>query len=163
MNHIFLVIAFVVFSFSSSAQCSLQVITSNDCIGISNSADLRLKALNVDSPTTIEWDITPTNGVDYGAVVGTGNIQFLATFSIQGDYTVTMNSGSCEEQVYEFTVFPLTALQTNIVSDYYLCNGSSFINFDIVNTEDFNLFQWSNIENIGNNTLEYSTLSSFTT
>ena len=71
-----------------------------------------------------------------------------------------MNSSDCDETSLEFEVFPLTDIETNVSEEYVLCNGNLLVEFNILNPQNFNNYQWSNI-NVGNNNVEYSTEASF--
>jgi len=158
----FLLFLFV-FSFSllSFAQCTLQLQNSDNCIGSTNNSFLQLKALSVPNPLSIVWSVSPSEGVNFGTINGSDNSEFQAVFSQSGVYTVSMSSDGCGVQQYEFVVYPLGSFQTNVLTDYSLCNGTQFIEFDVLNPGNFSSFQWSGIENVGDNTTNFSSEPSF--
>ena len=160
MNRILSVLLFSLIHIGLIAQCEIQITNSNNCIGVTNNAFIHLLNSDSNNSGSITWSISPTSGVDAGVLNGTNNQQYYCTFTEAGVYTVIMSASDCVETTLEFEVFPLTPIETNVLEAYTLCNGNLSVNFDILNPENFNDYQWSNI-NVGNNNVEYSSEASF--
>ena len=159
MNKYLIVVLIVFSNLSVFAQCSLSIFSQNKCYD-GESAYVQVLASNVVDIASIEWDVSPSDGVDFGILNGTIYNQLYATFSEPGLYTISMSSNNCSEQSLEFIVYPLTEVFTNVQSEYQLCNGNSLINFQVLNDEDFVSTLWSNIE-VGDNILSYTDESQF--
>ena len=161
MKHSILFLFVFSFPLFSFAQCTTQLQDSDNCLGSTSTSFLKLNALSVPNPASIVWSVSPSEGVVFGTINGSDNTAFQAVFSQSGLYTVSMSSDGCGVQEYEFVVYPLGSFQTNVLSDYSLCNGTQFIEFDVLNPENFSSFQWSGIENVGDNTTNFLSTPSF--
>ena len=157
MNRFLLLLVLVFSSLTSNAQCTLQLLNQDACIGETTPSFLQLKAESVPNPSSIEWSVEPATNAEI-LVIDQEILQ--VKFNQEGLYTVFMTSDDCQVLQYQFIVHPFTSFQTNILSDYHLCDGNKSVDFEVLNSDSYSSIIWSGT-NVGDHDPTNLALPSF--
>ena len=141
MIRILPILIFLFIYVNINAQC-INLQFGSACLSIDGETTLNFTAGdNCGNTDYNEWLVTSSNGGSEG-IVSQGAPPFMNFYNVlinqEGTYTISDGI----DQTIEYVVYPKPLFTSDVSSEYYLCDDSVNVQFQILPSNDFESFSW---------------------